>query len=249
MLRSGQALCQRLPEVVMKAGVVRVALVVLACGMAQTAHAQSQAIGFSAGYFGVKGEDGRIEGDVLIENRNFLIFETKDFNGGYVGGEYLFGIGDYIDAGASIGYYRRTVPTIYDDFVDADGTEIDQDLKLRIVPIALTARILPLGRSGGVQPYVGAGLGIFNWRYSETGEFLDFTDFTVFRDRFVATGTDYGAVALAGVRVPAGPNLAVGGEFRYQQAEGETGGANRGFLGEKIDLGGYTLLFNVHAIF
>jgi opacity protein-like surface antigen len=233
----------------MKACLIRIGLLLVVCAIPGTVRAQSQAVGFSAGYFMTKGEDGRVDDDVLLENRNFLIFDTKDFNGAYVGGEYLFGIGEYIDAGAGIGYYRRTVPTIYDDFVDSDGSEIEQDLKLRILPIALTARVLPLGRSSGVQPYVGGGLGIFNWRYSETGEFVDFRDFSIFRDRFIAEGTDYGVIALAGVRVLAGPNLAVGGEFRYQQAEGSTGGLDEGFLADKIDLGGYTVLFNVHALF
>ena len=60
------------------------------------------------------------------------------------------------------------------DFVDNDGSEIEQDLRLRIVPIAFTIRVLPLGQSSAVQPYFGAGLGIFNWRYSESGEFVDF---------------------------------------------------------------------------
>ena len=67
------------------------------------------------------------------------------------------------------------MPSVYRDFVNTNGAEIAQDLKLRIVPFTATVRFLPIGR-GGVEPYVGGGLGVFNWRYSETGEFVDFSD-------------------------------------------------------------------------
>ena len=67
---------------------------------------------------------------------------------------------------------RSTVHSVYDQKVRDDGREIEQDLKLRIVPLSATVRFLPIGR-GGVEPYVGAGIGAFNWHYSEVGEFID----------------------------------------------------------------------------
>ena len=54
------------------------------------------------------------------------------------------------------------MPTVYTDFVNANGTEIEQDLKLRIVPFTATVRFLPLGHHDGVEPYIGAGVGVFN---------------------------------------------------------------------------------------
>ena len=84
------------------------------------------------------------------------------------GGEYLTALGDNFDAGLGVGYYQRTVPTVYTDFVNANGTEIEQDLKLRIVPFTATVRWLPMGHHNGVEPYIGAGVGVFNYRYSET---------------------------------------------------------------------------------
>ena len=43
---------------------------------------------------------------------------------------------------------------------------------------------LPAVGRGGVEPYVGAGIGVFNWRYSEVGEFVD-TRRLHLPDRFV----------------------------------------------------------------
>ena len=154
-------------------------------------HAQ-QSLVLNAGYFAVRGEATRVPDDVLVENLNFFDFSLKDFNGGTVGGDWLFGIGDYFDAGVGLGFYQRTVPSVYTDFVDLDGSEIVQDFRLRIVPLTATIRVLPFGRQTALQPYVGAGFGVFNWHYSEVGEFIDFNTFDIFRDRFVADGTNVG---------------------------------------------------------
>ena len=206
---------------------------------AAPAHAQQQSVTFTLGYFAVRGEDARISDDVLVENLDLFAFRLGDFNNASAGAEWLLGLGEYVEAGVGLGFYRRTVASTYDDFVDVDGSEIEQDLKLRVIPFTTTIRFLPFGRSAALQPYVGGGLGIYAWRYSEVGDFIDFSDFAVFRDRFVAEGNDVGPVVLAGVRMPFGSRFAVGGELRYQTVQG-TVGVENGFLEERIDLGGLT---------
>ncbi len=215
-----------------------VILLVILVGAAP-AHAQQQSVTFNLGYFAVRGEDARISDDVLVENLDLFAFRLGDFNNASAGAEWLMGLGEYLEAGVGLGFYRRTVASTYDDFVDVDGSEIEQDLKLRVIPFTTTIRFLPFGRSAALQPYVGGGLGIYAWRYSEVGDFIDFSDFAVFRDRFVAEGNDVGPVVLAGVRMPFGSRFAVGGELRYQTVQG-TVGVENGFLEERIDLGGLT---------
>ena len=209
---------------------------------------QKQAIGFNLGYFALRGADSRVNGDVLFTDLESLAFDIKDFNGFTFGGEYLVGVGDYLEVGAGVGYYQRTVPSVYRNFVNTNGAEIEQDLKLRVIPFSATARFLPIGRKG-VAPYVGAGIGVFNWRYTETGEFVDFSDNSVFPNRYKADGTAVGPVILAGLRAPVGPAITVGGEIRYQKAEGDTKPAETGLLDNKIDLGGWTTSFTMHFRF
>jgi len=221
----------------------------LACltllGSAAPAAAQ-QTFNFSLGYFTPRGEDARVEGDVLNANRNFLAFDIKDFNGAAVGAEWLIPIGNYIEGGIGVGFSRRTVASVYNDFVDIDDTEIEQDLRLRLVPIAFTFRVLPLGQSSKVQPYFGAGLGIINWRYSESGEFIDFgAGNAIFRDQYVADGSETGPVVLGGIRY-ADEAVSVGGEVRYHSAEGEL---DERFAGPRIDLGGWTYQMTVGVRF
>lgn len=207
-----------------------------------------QAIGFTLGYFTVKDNDSRVENDVIFNNQDSLLFETKDFNGATFGGEYLFALTDYLELGAGISYYEKSVPSIYRGLQNADGSEIEQDLKLRQIPISATARFLPLGRRGGFQPYIGAGITWIKWRYSESGEFVDFNN-DIFRDTFTAEGTETAPVVLGGVRFPVADVWTLGGEVRWHRAEGETGGLDAGFLGDKIDLGGWTYNFAVHFRF
>ena len=149
---------------------------------------------------------------------------------------------DYIEVGAGLGYYQKGVDTLFRDFQDSDGTEIEQELKLKILPMTGTVRFLPLGREAAVEPYIGAGIGIFNWRYSEVGEFVDFSDGSIFVNRYTADGTAFGPVILAGLRAAIGDAWSIGGEFRWQQATGD-GLLDEGFLADKIDLGGWTTNF------
>ena len=208
--------------------------------------AQDQGFSVSVGYFAPRGENGRASGDVLNADRCIdtaflcepLLFEIKDFGGAAFGGEYLIGIGDFIEVGAGIGFYQRTVPSIYEFVTRPDDTEIDQDLKLRIVPITGTVKILPTGRNSGIQPYFGAGIAALRWNYSETGEFVDPVDNSIFRENFTADGTQVAPLLFAGLRGEVGTNFMLGGEVRFQRAEADLPADE--FLGDKIDLGGTT---------
>jgi hypothetical protein len=210
-------------------------------GLPDAAAAQ-QTLNFSFGFFTVRGEDARTEGDVLNANRTFLAFDISDFNGPSIGGEWLVPIGNFIEAGAGVGFTRRTVDSVYLDFVAPEGTEIEQELRLRTVPVALTVRVLPLGQRNALQPYFGAGLGLVNWRYSESGEFIDFNNNReLFRESFVADGTESGPVVLGGLRF-GGETWSAGGEVRYQSAEADL---DEQFAGSTIDLGGWTYNFTI----
>ncbi len=207
-----------------------------------TASAQ-QTINFSLGLFTPRGEDARVAGDVLVANRSFLFFDISDFNSASVGGEWLVPLGEYFEGGAGISFSRRTVPSVYTAFTDNFGNEIEQELRLRMVPIAFTVRALPLGQRNAFQPYIGAGLAVINWRYAEFGDFVDFgaEGLPVVPGSFVATGTSTGPVVLGGIRF-GGERLSAGGEIRYQKADGDL---SSDFAGNRIDLGGWTYNFTM----
>lgn len=196
-----------------------------------------QSLQLNVGYFAPKGEDGRADGDALVENLAFHAFDLDDLGSVTVGGEWLFPVGDYLEGGVGVSYFSRSIPSVYTDFVNENGSEIEQDFKLRIVPVSATIRFLPLGRGARVEPYVGAGVGVFIWRYTETGQFIDDVG-DVFRDRFEEDGTEVGPLVFGGVRLPMTHAFSLGAEVRYQRAEGELDPEQ--FNGDRIDLGGLT---------
>lgn len=203
--------------------------------VAAPAHAQ-QAVSFTFGYNTLLGEDSRADGDVLVANRELFSFEVADFNGPTFGGEWTVGLGEFLEAGLGVGISTRTVNTVYSDYVRPDGREIEQEVKLRVTPVSATVRVLPFGRNTTVQPYLGGGLGLFNYRYSETGDFIDFSQGSAVKfGTFTTNGTKPGLVLVAGVRVPAGDHAALGFEVRANRARADL---PIDFLGERLDLGG-----------
>jgi hypothetical protein len=215
-----------------------------------------QSVSFGGGFFSPKGFDSRVDDDVLVRDAfgesipgypdlsDALVFEMSDFRSGQLFGEWNVAFGNHVEVSAGVGYYKKTVPTVYYDLVDEQGREIEQELGLRVTPITGVVRFLPFGRAGSVQPYVGAGFGLFNYRYSESGRFVDPETLDIFEDTYTATGFAPGGVVLGGLRVPLGGDVyGLTFEGRYQFASGDTGGIEEGFLAEKIDLGG--MGFNV----
>jgi len=220
-------------------------LVASALAAPATAFAQ-QSLSLSVGRFSPRGIDARSDDDVLVNNLDFLRFEVADFKSTTFGAEWLIAMGNRMEVGLGAGFSSRTVPSVYADFVNEDDSEIEQDIKLRMIPFTATVRFLPLGRESVVQPYIGGGVGVISWRYSETGEFIDFTDGSIFPESFVGSGANAGPVVLGGVRFGLGA-ADVGFEGRYQSAKGSL--STDEFFGSEIDLGGITFLVNFNLRF
>jgi outer membrane protein W len=214
-----------------------------------------QSFNIYIGGFTPNGEDARTDNDVLVNNlvQVPLVFNIGDFNSVAIGADYLIGFGNNFEAGLGVGFQRRSVPSVYEDVVNSDGSEIEQTLKLRVIPFNATIRFLPLGRHTAVEPYIGAGVGVFRFRYTETGQWVDRRDNSIFRESFVGSGSTTGPMILGGIRAPFG-SWGVGGELRYQSADGKLP-TDQGFATDgvdpnpKIDLGGFTYLFSVNFRF
>src|SRR5262249_1055666 len=143
-----------------------------------------QSLNFSFGAFVPRGADSRDEDDVLVNNlcciENPLFFHISDFTAGTIGAEYTVGLGKFFDAGLGVGYYKSTAPSVYLILFNVDQSEIQQLLRLRVVPFSATIRFLPLGHSNFFEPYIGGGLAILNWKYQESGNWVDPSDNSIF---------------------------------------------------------------------
>jgi opacity protein-like surface antigen len=220
-----------------------VVLAVLAVAAAAAPAVAQQSLSLNIGYFAVRGEGGRVAGDTIVANLHAdppfaLGYRVSDFNNVTVGAEWLIPLGNFLEVGTSVNYYSATVPSFYPDLTTDSGSEITQSLKLRTVPVTGTLRLIMTGRHAAVQPYVGAGVAIVPWNYSEIGDFVD-ADLNVFRWEYKNSGTAVGAVIFGGLRVALNRKVALGGEFRYQMVDAPLD-QNVGFQGTRLDLGGMT---------
>jgi hypothetical protein len=226
--------------------VISTALVLIALGAgAAPANAQNQGVTFTFGYFAPKGQDSRVAGDVLNADRCLdvsfqcepLLFDVSDFGGLSFSGEYSIGIGKYFEAAFDVGFTQQTVPSIYALVTRPDGSEIQQDLKLRIVPVTGLVRFIPSRATSEFQTYLFVGVAALKWHYAESGEFVDPSDGSIFRAQYIADGTEVAPVVVGGLRAPMGDAFMIGGEVRWQKAEADL---SNDFLGNKLDLGGIT---------
>ena len=236
----------------MRRQLLSLAAVILTGGLFATPSASAQqSVNFFVGGFVPTPLDARGTGngrnDILVKDLDVFAYRFDRFKGPTFGGEYLVGLGDFFEAGASVGYYQSTVPATDINYVNTNGSSINADLKLRTVPFTATFRVLPLGHRAPVVPYAGGGVAIIGWRYSESGQFVDYpTNGTlppnpaIFNGNFTSSGTATGPVILGGFRVPIGP-LAPGFEVRWQKAQGNLDTTQ--FAAQNIDLGGMSYVF------
>ena len=111
--------------------------------------------------------------------------------------------------------------------------------------VPLTARFFPTGRDAGIQPYFGGGLAIHFWRYTESGELINFSDFSILSGEFIDQGVTFGPLAFGGIRIPVGL-VHLGGELRYRlNTESQLTGPV--FADTTLDIGGMSLLATIQV--
>ena len=219
------------------------ALAVLALVATTAPAVAQQSLSLNIGYFAVRGEGGRVAGDTIVANLYAdppfaLGYWVSDFNNITVGAEWLIPLGNFLEVGAGVNYYSETVPSWYPDLSNTNGSDITQSLRLQTVPVTGTLRLVMTGRRAAVQPYVGAGVAIVPWSYSEAGDFVD-SNLDIFRWEYKDSGTAVGAVIFGGLRVALNRKVALGTEFRYQMVDAPLD-PSVGFQGTRLDLSGMT---------
>lgn len=229
----------------------RVLLVALLVGLVWAAPAMAQGtLSLNVGWFTVRGVEDRVPGDTLnanlfAESPYALSFRMSDFDNVTYGADWLIPISPLFEVGVGANYYARTVPSYYQDLTDTNGGDIRQNLRLRTVPITASIRWLLVGRHHPVEPYVGFGLSVVPWDYSEVGDFVD-TSMNIYSANYHDSGVVFGSTLMAGIRVKPAPKVSFGGEIRYLTADASLD-PSVGFLGSHIDLGGvsYLATFNI----
>lgn len=214
-------------------------------------------LSFHLGY-GVAGAGS----DLFQDIDTIFTLGMSDFNSMVVGGGFSVFLNDRVDVAVELSYLGAEIWSEYRDFVELldDGTElpIEQQTKLTRVPLTASVRyfLMERGRQIGSfswiptqwSPYVGVGGGWTYYEFQQTGDFVDFQDFSIFTDMssFVSNGWALTGHVLGGVQYSLSPRWVVNAEGRYSWASEELDRPQ--FQGyDPIDLSGFqgTLGFGV----
>ena len=104
-----------------------------------------------------------------IANSTFLLFDVDDFNGASVGGEWLLPLGEFFEGGIGVELLAPDRPQRLSRLRRSGRHRSRTGPALRMVPVAFTVRLrCHSAQFARFQPYIGAGLGVINWRYSES---------------------------------------------------------------------------------
>ena len=234
----------------------RAAAAVLALGLVAAPPAQGWASGLElrVGAFFPRAQSspcprGSTDCSIFTDNSELFTVRKSDWVGWYGGAEYSFDLAPHLEMGISLDGYSKTVPTNYRDFTRPSGDEIFQELKLTIVPLGFSLRVLPLDHYAPIQPYVTIGGDVIFYKYEEFGDFIRFDtpNLDVLSDSFASDGVAVGGHAAAGLRVPLGHDFAITAEGRYQFAQNRRMG--RDFNQNRIDLSGASATIGVRLRF
>jgi len=200
-----------------------------------------QVIGVSVGTFAAALESSRSPSDVIKANTGFQTFDIGDFNNVVVGGDWMLAFSEYLEAGAGLEFYQKTVSGTQPMSVPPPDVDLALDMTVRTISVPITARFFPLTRNARVQPYVGGGAMIHFWRYTEERA-LNVGMFSS-QSSVIDQGITLGPVVFGGARVPVGPAVSLGAEVRYRIREARLTGPV--FTGTTLDLGGLSTVATV----
>lgn len=127
-----------------------------------------------------------------------LTLEPKDFDGPAIGGEVAIAIGSRLEVLGGLEFTKSSAPSEYRRFVDNNNLPIEQETRLKNLHLNGSVRValIPRGHSvsrlawipRGITPYIGGGAGAVRYEFTQTGDFVDFVDLSVFSDVFVSKG-------------------------------------------------------------
>ena len=196
-------------------------------------------------------------GGIFDFTRNLLTVNDGDFDTGMFRLTFGRSVSPRLDLMVEGCFSRVTITSEYRDFVDSGGLEIVQMTELTQGPLAGSLRfwLIPRGREVGrfawvpnrIAPYVGAGGGAYRYHFTQSGDFVDFVDLSIFAERLESSGWTPSGHVFGGASVNLMPQLFAHVEGRYVWANTLL---SRDFVGfDNIDLNGLRITVGIEYLF
>jgi len=186
-----------------------------------------------------------------------LTLEKSSFNTPAFGADVSVNISPRLDVVAGFDIGKSSTPSEYRAFVDNRNLPIQQETSLKQTNMfgAIKFAVLPRGRAisrfawipSTIVPYVGAGGGVVNYDFRQTGDFVDFSDNRVFPEAFRSNGWAPAGLVFGGTDIQVYKRVFLSLEGRYTWAKAKLGADFIDF--DPIDLGGFRFGAGFHVIF
>jgi hypothetical protein len=201
------------------------------------------------GYYMMRGES-----DLWQYNSEIFIYEPSDLNGFAIMVGLNYHLNSFITFSIEVGGSYAHTYTQYRDYVDEFDMPIETDIELSVVPIEVGLKFNILGRGkyigrfdayekNPIIPYIGGGVGMYLWNYTEYGDYIDFANDEIVYAEFEADRVSFGAFVVAGLEIPMGRRFGFLMEYKYLWLKGDLGEAFTGF--EDFDLGGQIVYIGI----
>lgn len=188
----------------------------------------------------------RAGGDLFAFVNDQLTVSRSDFRTPAFNAEVGFLLTENLAAEGGLDLGQSSVNSEYRRFISSTGEPIAQTTKLTQNGLVLGVRYTPAGHGQRISrfafiprrmtPYVSAGLQATYYTFTQSGNFVDFVDRSIFRDVFRSDGWAMGPYLRGGVDVQVYRRLFVNGDFRYAWLRSDV---SRDFVGfDGIDLAG-----------
>jgi opacity protein-like surface antigen len=205
-----------------------------------------------------------------------MSFKKSNFTASILGLSYEYFLTKELSLELSADTYYKTKAGFYRDYVGyafdqgdfafpaseyTGDFDIEHAFRVRLTPVQLSLKVLPMGRRGRFVPYVGGGVGFYFWSVGLRGEMIDFsnTDYVYddpdlgevqiypinVSDTFEGGRMNIGYQAFGGLMVPIGNRITLNGEFRYNFIKGKFKSDSAFFGFEDFDLSGGALTFGL----
>jgi len=211
------------------------------------------------GWFGVRGgySLNSANSDIYTFYVENLTLEKSDFNQGLFGVDFGWVITPRVELIFGFEYLTTTAASEDRYYVDEFGAPITQQTQFRQAPLYVKLRVnlVPRGKQIGsyswvpakVVPYAGVGGGFTWWELYQFGDFVDYTDLTIFYEEFISDGWAPTLGFFGGVDISLTPSVGLMAQADYVWASGTLAPAFAGF--DPIDLSGLRFSFGVNFRF
>jgi opacity protein-like surface antigen len=241
--------------------VVLICLLMAVAGPCRAQSAQSPDFLFGKPHGTVAIRTGRMMAsagsDLFTFVQDQLTVDRKDFNAPALGLDLDLALTPRVTAVAGFDFSRSRTNSEYRDLVDNNRLPIQQTTELREANLSGSIKfaLTPRGRAvsphawipSTVTPYVGAGAGLMHYDFSQHGDFVDFTDTSVFDHTYDSSAWAPSAHVFGGVDVKAWKRIYFSGEARYLWSHADLGVDFSGF--KPIDLAGLRVTGGVRYMF